>query len=117
VSQISLHTIEGQLMYIVCVQIHVNPEHVEDFIEASRKNHEGTRKNEPGNIRWDLLQAEDDPTRFMLYEVYKTKEDFPKHQQMPHFLEWRAAVADWFAEPRTRVQYTNLHPSDELWNE
>ena len=103
-------------MYVVCVQVHVKPEHVDDFIRATRDNHENTRKLEPGNLRWDCLQAEDDPTRFFLYEVYRTKEDFPAHQQMPHYLTWKETVADWMAEPRVGTRYLNVYPADDQWS-
>ncbi len=104
-------------MYVVCVQVHVKPEHIDEFIQATRENYEGTRKYEPGNVRWDLLQSEEDPTRFFIYEVYKTKEDFPKHQETPHYQQWRAAVAPWMAEPRVGVKYVNVYPTDKIWNE
>jgi len=102
-------------MYIVCVQVHVKAEFVDEFIKASRDNHENTRKTEPGNLRWDFSQSEDDPTRFFIYEVYRTKEDFPKHQQTEHFLRWKTAVADWMASPRAAIKYQNIFPSDDNW--
>jgi autoinducer 2-degrading protein len=104
-------------MYVVCVQVKVKPEFIDEFIRATQENHEGTRKMEAANVRWDLLQAEDDPTKFFIYEVYRTKEDFPKHQQTEHYLKWKAAVADWMAEPRVGTRYTNLYPVDNNWNE
>jgi len=102
-------------MYIVCVQIHVKSEYVESFIRLTQGNHLGSRQ-EAGNVRWDLLQAEDDPTRFFLYEVYRTKADFPIHQQTAHYLAWKEAVTDMMAEPRLGVRYTNLYPTDADWN-
>jgi autoinducer 2-degrading protein len=102
-------------MYVVCVQVHVKPEFVDDFIRVTRENYEGTRQ-EPGNVRWDFSQSEDDPTRFFIYEVYRTKEDFPKHQQTPHYLKWKATVAEWMAEPRVGTRFLNLYPTDEGWN-
>lgn len=104
-------------MYVVCVQVHVKPEFVEKFIATTKDNYEYTRGDEPGNVRWDLLQAEDDPTRFLLYEVYRTKEDFPKHQQTEHYLRWKDTVTDWMAEPRVGVRYSNIYPTDQDWNE
>ncbi len=103
-------------MYIVCVQVHVKPEFVDDFIKASKENHEQTRKNEPANVRWDLSQQENDPTHFFIYEVYRTKEDFPAHQQTPHYLKWKETVADWMAEPRVGTRFLNLYPNDGDWN-
>jgi (4S)-4-hydroxy-5-phosphonooxypentane-2,3-dione isomerase len=102
-------------MYVVCVQVHVKPEFVDDFIKASRANHEGTR-TEPGNLRWDLSQSEEDPTRFFIYEVYRTKEDFPRHQQTPHYLKWKETVADWMAEPRVGTRFASIYPDVEGWS-
>jgi autoinducer 2-degrading protein len=98
-------------MYVVCVTINVKPEHVEDFIPAILDNARGTRQ-EPGNLRFDVLQAEDDPTRFFLYEVYYTKEDFAAHQQTAHFYAWRDAVQDWMAQPRQGARHKTLFFGD-----
>jgi autoinducer 2-degrading protein len=98
-------------MYVVCVTIHVKPEHVQDFIPAILANARGTRQ-EPGNLRFDVLQAEDDPTRFFLYEVYYTKEDFAAHQQTAHYYAWRDAIQSWMAEPRQGARYTTLFFGD-----
>ena len=104
-------------MYVVCVTIFVKKGHEEAFIAASRLNHEGTRK-EIGNLRFDVLRCEDDPCKFFLYEVYKTKDDFVSHKQTPHYAEWKASVAPWMAEPRQCVKYLSLFPANETskWN-
>lgn len=101
-------------MYVVCVTVFVTPENVEDFITATRLNHEATRQ-EPGNVRFDTLQAEGDPTRFFLYEVYRSPDDFAAHQKTPHYLTWRETVAPWMAQPRQGVRHTSLLPADEGW--
>ena len=91
-------------MYFVCVSIHVHPEAVAPFIEATLDNARHTRR-EPGNLRFDVLRREDDPTRFFLYEVYRAKEDFQRHQQTEHYARWRDAVTDWMAEPRVGLRH------------
>jgi autoinducer 2-degrading protein len=101
-------------MYVVCVTVWVKPEHVDQFIAATRDNHLNTRQ-ELGNVRFDVLQAEDDPARFFLYEVYRSKDDFTRHQQTPHYLRWRETVADWMAQPRQGVRHRSLFPLDEAW--
>jgi (4S)-4-hydroxy-5-phosphonooxypentane-2,3-dione isomerase len=98
-------------MYVVCVTINVKPEHVEDFIPAILDNARGTRQ-EPGNLRFDVLQAEDDPTRFFLYEVYYTKEDFAAHQQTAHYYAWRDATQDWMTQPRQGARHKTLFFGD-----
>jgi autoinducer 2-degrading protein len=96
-------------MFVVCVTIKVKPEFVGAFIAATKLNHEGTRQ-EPGNLRFDVLQAEEDPTHFFLYEVYHARDDHQKHQQTAHYAAWKAAVTDWMAEPRVGVRFTTLFP-------
>jgi autoinducer 2-degrading protein len=98
-------------MYVVVVRVHVTPERVADFIAASKANHEGTRR-EAGNLRFDVLQQEDDPARFTLYEAYRTKDDFAAHQKTAHYLAWKEAVAGWMAEPRQGIRHTSLLPAD-----
>jgi autoinducer 2-degrading protein len=98
-------------MYVACVSIWLKPGFEEAFLEASRKNHEGTRR-EPGNLRFDVLRHEDDPLRFLLYEVYRTKEDLAVHQKTAHYLAWKETAADWMAQPRQGVKYWSLFPDD-----
>ncbi len=98
-------------MYVVSVTVFVKPEFVEPFIEASLDNARNTRL-EPGNIRWDFCQAEDDPTRFLLYEAYRDKDDFTFHQQTPHYLRWREKVAEWMAQPRVGVKHRTIFFGD-----
>lgn len=94
-------------MYVVAVTIFVKPENVQAFIDATLENARNTRK-EPGNLRFDVLQTEDDPNRFLLYEAYHVKDDFAKHQQTDHYLKWKAAVADWMAQPRQGVKHNSI---------
>jgi (4S)-4-hydroxy-5-phosphonooxypentane-2,3-dione isomerase len=91
-------------MYIVSVTIFVKAEFVQSFVDAVLDNAINTRK-EPGNLRFDVAQAEDDPARFLLYEAYKTRDDFVKHQQTGHYLRWKNTVADWMAQPRQGVKH------------
>src|SRR5688572_24441162 len=71
-------------MYVVAVTVWVKPEHVDAFIEASLDNARNTRR-EPGNVRWDFCRSEDDPTRFLLYDAYTTKDGFTQHKQPEHY--------------------------------
>ncbi len=101
-------------MYVVCVTVHVVPGHAQDFIQATLENALETRK-EPGNVRFDVLQAVDDENRFFLYEVYRTPEDFTTHQQTEHYLTWRDTVQDWMAQKRQGVKHRSLFPQDDEW--
>ena len=96
-------------MQVTLVHVHVKPEHVADFIEATRVNHEASIR-EAGNRRFDVLQSRDDATRFVLYEAYATAEDATAHKQTAHYLQWRDSVANWMAEARQGIAYHGLFP-------
>lgn len=96
-------------MHVTLVHVHVRPEHVEDFIEACRRNHEASVQEE-GNRRFDVLQSPDEPARFILYEAYASAEDAAAHKETSHYRRWRETVADWMAEPRQGVAYSGLFP-------
>jgi len=98
-------------MHVTIVQVQVRPEHVEDFIAASRQNHEGSAR-EPGNRRFDVLQSPDDPTQFVLYEAYVSAAAAAAHKTTPHYLQWRDRVGPWMAKPRVGVPYNGLFPPD-----
>ena len=101
-------------MFIVHVHVHVKPEFVEAFREATLENARNSVK-EPGIARFDVIQQLDDPTRFVLVEVYRTSEDPAKHKETAHYKRWRDTVAEMMAEPRTSIKYANVFPDDEGW--
>lgn len=94
-------------MFTAIVYIHIKPEYLDAFIEASNDNALNSRQ-EPGIVQFDLLQQQDDPTRFVLYETYRTPEAQLAHRETAHYARWRDAVADMMAEPRTATRYDNL---------
>jgi autoinducer 2-degrading protein len=89
----------------------VKPDHIVEFVAATRLNHEASVQ-EAGNRRFDVLQSTTDPTRFVLYEAYASEADAAAHKQTAHYLRWRETVADWMAEPREGVPYVGLCPAD-----
>lgn len=96
-------------MIVACVHVRVKPEHLEDFIEASRQNHLGSVQ-ELGNFRFDICQSQEDPSVFLLYEAYESAEASAAHKITPHYLKWRDTVAEFMAEPRSADKYTILFP-------
>jgi (4S)-4-hydroxy-5-phosphonooxypentane-2,3-dione isomerase len=102
-------------MHIVHVFIHVKPEHVDAFIQATSENARNSVQ-EPGIARFDFIQQTDAPNRFVLVEVYRTPDDQLRHRETAHYQTWRDAVADMMAEPRTAYRYTNLLPADDGWD-
>jgi quinol monooxygenase YgiN len=70
---------------------------------------------EAGIARFDVAQQADDPTRFMLVEVYRTADAPAKHKETAHYATWRDTVAPMMAEPRTSVKFSNIFPDDAGW--
>jgi len=101
-------------MFIVHVFAHIKPDRVEAFRAAAIENARNS-VCEPGVARFDVIQQQDDPTRFVLVEVYRTPQDANKHKETAHYQKWRDAVADMMAEPRTSIKYTNVFPNEQGW--
>lgn len=99
-------------MHVTLVHVHVKPEYVDDFVDACRINHEASVQ-EAGNRRFDILQSDDDATRFVLYEAYDNAEHAARHKETDHYLAWRERVASWMMEPRQGVKYRGLFPSSQ----
>ena len=101
-------------MLIVHVFIKVREGDIEAFKKATLKNARCSLK-EPGVIRFDLMQKEDDPTSFLLQEVYKNSEASAKHKETDHYAEWRDCVEPMMAEPRYSEKYRDLFPEEKDW--
>jgi autoinducer 2-degrading protein len=101
-------------MLVVHVQVHVKPEMVDAFKQASLANARESIK-EPGIARFDVVQQQDDPTRFVLVEAYRTAEAPAAHKETRHYAAWRDAVANMMAEPRSSVKFANVFPEDAGW--
>jgi autoinducer 2-degrading protein len=101
-------------MHILLVQIKVKPESVEAFKAESIKNSAASLR-EPGILRFDFAQQHDDPTRFILYEVYRDASGHAAHKETPHYAAWRDAVAGMMAEPRIFATFANIAPTDANW--
>jgi len=98
-------------MLIVHVHVHVKPEWIEPFRQASVENARASIK-EPGIARFDVLQQADDPSRFVLVEAYRTPEAPAQHKETTHYQAWRDRVAPMMAEPRNSVKFANVFPGD-----
>ena len=101
-------------MFIVLVHVRVRPASVEAFRAATLENARNSVQ-EPGVARFDVLQQQDEPTRFVLVEVYRTPDDPGRHKETNHYQVWRDAVTDMMAEPRASVKYANCFPDDPGW--
>lgn len=101
-------------MLIVQVQVHVKAEAVEAFKAATLENARQSVR-EPGIARFDVLQQGEDPTRFVLVEIYRAADAPAKHKETPHYARWRDTVAPMMVEPRASVKYANVFPDDGSW--
>lgn len=101
-------------LLIVHVHVHVKPEHVDAFHEATLANARESIK-EPGIARFDVIQDSEDPTRFVFVEVYRTAQAPAAHKETAHYLKWRDTVAPMMAEPRASRKYINRFPDDAGW--
>lgn len=93
----------------VHVAVHVKPEAVDAFRAATLVNAKASLQ-EPGIARFDVMQVQDDPTRFLLVEIYRTGDAQAAHRETAHYLTWRDTVAGMMAEPRAAVKYTSVFP-------
>ncbi len=94
-------------MLIVHVHVHVKPDSVEAFRQATLDNARNSVK-EPGVIRFDVCQQQDDPTRFVLVEVYRSVEAATAHKETAHYAKWRDTVAGMMAEPRSSMKFSEI---------
>ncbi len=101
-------------MFIVHVFVHVKDDQVEAFKAATVENASNSIA-EAGIARFDVLQQKDDPTRFVLVEVYRTADDPGRHKETAHYAKWRDTVAEMMAEPRSAIKYDNIAPDDQGW--
>jgi quinol monooxygenase YgiN len=101
-------------MLIVHVHIQVKPDCVEAFKKATIANASESAK-EPGVARFDVLQQQEDPTRFLLQEVYRDAEAQAEHKTTAHYPVWRDAVAPMMAASRSSVKFANVFPGDPTW--
>lgn len=102
-------------MLIVHVFVHVLGDQVDAFKTATIENAQNSVQ-EPGIARFDVIQDLDDPTRFVLVEVYRTAEDPARHKETAHYLKWRDTVAPMMAEPRSAVKFSNIFPDENGWD-
>jgi autoinducer 2-degrading protein len=101
-------------MLIVHVFVHVKPDAVDAFATATLENARNSVQ-EPGVIRFDVMQQDDDLTRFVLVEIYRTPADPARHKETAHYLAWRDTVEPMMAEPRRSTKFHALFPEAARW--
>lgn len=102
-------------MICMLIEVHVKPERRAEFLEVIKHDAMHSEHDEPGCLRFDVLQDADDDHKFYFYEVYKDEAARAAHREMPHFAEWSKFMADGLDAPIVRRATTNYHPSDAEW--
>ena len=103
-----------RLMLVVHVHVRVKPECLEAFKAVTLANARASLQ-EPGIARFDVVQQQDDPTRYVFVEVYRDASAAAAHKETKHYPVWRDAVAPMMAEPRSSVKFNNVFPDDAGW--
>ena len=101
-------------MLIVHVHARVKAEAVEEFRKATLEN-AAASLGEAGVVRFDVIQELDDPTRFVLVEVYRDEQAPARHKETAHYAKWRDSVAELMAEPRASKKYRADFPDIARW--
>jgi quinol monooxygenase YgiN len=101
-------------MLIVHVHVQVRPDCVDAFKRATLDN-AAASIGEPGVVRFDVIQSRDDPTRFVLVEIYRDDQAPARHKETAHYATWRDGVAELMAAPRSSVKYEALFPEPTRW--
>ena len=102
-------------MIATCVSVRVKKEFLDEFISATKLNHENSIV-EPGNLRFDILQETEDNCKFTFYEVYQDEQAVLAHKSTAHYIKWKEKVESFMAEPRRGVKHKVIYPTDiSLW--
>ncbi len=102
-------------MRTLIVRIQIKPEYRDQFLASMLDDARGSVRDEPGCLRFDVVQDEADPNRIWLYEVYRDQAAFEEHLKAPHYVKWRDTVKDWYAQPNETARGTNIFPPDAAW--
>lgn len=101
-------------MYIVHVHVHVKPQYIAEFTDATKLNAYYSRL-EKGIKRFDLMQSQIDESYFILNEVYLDEKAAINHKNTAHYQNWRDSVTEMMAEPRSSDKFINIDPVDEKY--
>ena len=103
-------------MFVVVANLESKPEYREAFLAAARKNSTASTSNEPGRLRFDILEDESDRNKFVFVEVYHGGEAFEAHNESPHFAEMLATTKHMKATEPEVVACRSHWPADERWS-
>jgi (4S)-4-hydroxy-5-phosphonooxypentane-2,3-dione isomerase len=101
-------------MHILHIHLKVKPEHIDDFIAVTIENASASVQ-EPGCLRFDVIQETADPSHFELVEIYRDQAAHAAHRESPHYNAWAGRALDMLAEPRSRTIYRSVYPADSAF--
>ncbi len=102
-------------MLVLHVTVDVKPEKVQEFLDVVKYDAEHSEKDEPGCMRFDVLQDKENPLRYYFYEVYRDEAALQAHRKAPHFQLWAQKNPELLSGPIERRLATNVVPSDATW--
>ena len=102
-------------MRAIFVTVRMKPEYRDRILKGALEDGRGSREDEPGCLRFDVIQDDNDPNTIYFYEVYKDEAAFQEHTKQPHMIKWRDTTKDWTAKPTEAVRAHSVFPRDDAW--
>ncbi|MEX1295505.1 MAG: antibiotic biosynthesis monooxygenase [Candidatus Limnocylindrales bacterium] len=99
-------------MFIAAVHVYVKPDKVDEFIEGIKANHEGSIA-EPGCLRFDVARSKEDPTEFLLWEVYVDEAANAFHKTTPHYLAFKEQMPELMSKERHSDLFDGIYIDSE----
>ena len=104
-------------MIAIWVKVRVKPAMREKFLKAIEHDALGSERDEPGCLRFNVLQDQKDANVYYFYEVYKDEAALEAHRAMPHYAVWKA-VADTLDGPTEATRCRTVFPAARAyWGE
>jgi autoinducer 2-degrading protein len=95
---------------VLFVTVEIKPEQRDRFLQVIEDDATCSVRDEPGCLRFEVLQDEQDQNTYYFCEVYRDTAALDAHQQMPHFQRWREASEHVLASPAKRIRAAKLFP-------
>jgi autoinducer 2-degrading protein len=100
-------------MLALWVAVKVKPDKREQFLAAIEDDAICSERDEPGCVRFNVLQDQNDPNQYYFFEVYRDEAALEAHRAAPHYARWRAAAAEVVEGDTVRTNVTPVIPRPE----
>jgi (4S)-4-hydroxy-5-phosphonooxypentane-2,3-dione isomerase len=102
-------------MLAMWVKVRIKPDGRERFLKAIEVDAVGSERDEPGCLRFNVLQDSQDPDVYYFYEVYRDEAALEAHRAALHYAVWRGA-ADTLDGPAQATRCESVFPAPaEYW--